>query len=387
MNIVPYFQPIVDISTAQVAGHEVLARIIDDTGRARSAGHLFTDASMDEASILAIDRNVRAQAMQRFAEAGQPGFLTLNISPRWVELLAGSVVPTIEMMREYRIAPEKLVVEITETHSDSAKLMQIASLYKQEGIRVAVDDFGSGYAHFDRVISLEPDIVKLDMRLFKEAVRGGFPQHIVHSLSFMAERLGSMVLCEGIEDFAELSFALEIGSRLHQGFMFSAAQPHFSDRHAFSRDIAGLRYEFLQQRIARERRQHIDEANLLVEAEKLCQLIRDAGEKFSPEQITIADERAFRLFLCDTAGTQISPNFHLQQGRWLQNYDRLGTNWSWRPYFYQLFSAQMAGVKKPVASREYHDSTTGMLIKTIACFVDAQRILMVDVRDTGSFSL
>jgi len=215
MQLIPYFQPIVDIATGLVVGHEALARMIDHDGTVPSAGQIFCDHTLDEQKVLAFDRAVRIQAIQRFSEAGQPGFLTLNISPRWIDLLGDQWIPTVEMLELYDVDPRKVVVEIVETQSNPEKLEAIVKRYKALGIRVAVDDFGAGYSQFDRVIRLAPDIVKLDMRLFKMAVQGGFPKHIVHSLSFLAERMGSQVLCEGVEHYHELRFALEIGSKLN----------------------------------------------------------------------------------------------------------------------------------------------------------------------------
>ncbi len=133
MHLIPYFQPIVDMAKARIIGHEVLARIIKD-GEVLSAGPMFTDPAIDEQTLLHYDRSVREQAFKHFVNAGQPGFLTINISPRWIEILEEDAIPSIELMKKYDISPEKLVFEITETHSDTDKLSHVVEQYKKAGV-------------------------------------------------------------------------------------------------------------------------------------------------------------------------------------------------------------------------------------------------------------
>lgn len=385
MQLIPYFQPIVDISTARVAGHEALARMVDHQGVVRSAGQIFCDTTLDEQQVLAFDRAVRLQALQRFAEAGQPGFLTVNIQPRWIDILADEWVPTVAMMELYDIAPHKVIIEIVEAPSQSDRLESIVAHYKALGMQVAVDDFGAGSSQFDRVVKLAPDIIKLDMRLFKEAVHGGFPQHIVQSLSFLAERMGSQLLCEGVEDYSELRFALEIGSKLVQGFMFSQAMPTFVNEGCFGQDIAIQRKRFLLEGIRKEEMAVTSSQRINEQIQRLADALE---EKALPEQTDLAllDQTMIAsLFICDIGGTQLSPTYRQQSGEWYADQDQLGTNWCWRPYFYQLLSSAETMKRQSITSRQYHDAFTGELVKTAARFIGGGRVLMVDIRARDQF--
>lgn len=384
MQLFPYFQPIIDIATGAVIGHEVLARTMGHDGLAKSAGYIFADPGLDEQQVLAFDRAVRLQALQRFADAGQPGFLTLNISPRWIDLLDDDWVPTIEMLDMYKVSPEKIVIEIVETSSNPEKLLDIVKRYKAIGMRVAVDDFGSGCSQFDRVIQLEPDIVKLDMHLFRQAMQGGFPQDIVQSLSFLAERMGSQILCEGVETYHELRFALDIGSKLIQGFMFSEAKSGFTAPTAFAECIAGNRRRFLRDGIRKEEKIIEDSRKIQKEVTRLSRQVRTLGQL--SDLHLIESEHILALFICDTDGCQISPTYRVSTpGTWISCADKIGHNWSWRPYFYQLISGAETMQRLCVTSRSYHDVSTGDLIKTIARFVDKDRILMVDIKEPAGF--
>jgi EAL domain-containing protein (putative c-di-GMP-specific phosphodiesterase class I) len=383
MQLIPYFQPIVDIATAKVVGHEALARMIDHSGNVRSAGQIFCDHTLDEQKVLAFDRAVRLQAIQRFADAGQPGFLTLNISPRWVDLLGDQWIPTVEMLDLYQVDPRKIVVEIVETHSNPEKLADIVKRYKALGMRVAVDDFGAGYSQFDRVIKLAPDIVKLDMRLFKKAMKGGFPQHIVHSLSFLAERMGSQVLCEGVENYDELRFALEIGSKLIQGYMFSEAKSQFTEVGMFERNIAIQRRRFLLESMRKEEKALDDSRKVQHQVEAVCQQIREHGLVIDTSMVD--NTQIYSMFVANTGGTQISPTYKVIENEWQITHEFFGHNWCWRPYFYQLLSSAETMQRKSVTSRQYHDALSGALVKTIACFIDENRVLLVDIKQHHGF--
>lgn len=380
MNLIPYFQPIIDISSAKVVGHEALARFIDDDGTVRSAGGLFHTSQYSEETLLSFDRQVREQALKAFADAGQPGFLTLNISPRWIERLDQKEVPTLAFIRKFGIDPANIVLEIVETHADSKKLLAMVKRYKAFGVRVAVDDFGSGYAQFDRVINLAPDIIKLDMRLFKDAVHGGFSQHIVQSVSFLAERLGSQILCEGVEDYQELRFGLGIGSRLMQGYMFEFAQPYFTEPERFSRMIAIQRKRFFIERVDAEDKvlEHLRTARQQVEL--LAAFLRGNDIDLSADAIPVHNEQILRIYVCDTGGGQRSSSFEYAKGQWLEHAEDRGTNWCWRPYFYQLLAEAEVNRRRLVESSAYHDVTSGALVKTIACYIDDAHILLVDIK-------
>ncbi len=383
MQLIPYFQPIIDISSAKVAGHEVLARYIDDEGGVRSAGGIFHAQHYSADQLLAFDRSVRKQALKKFAEAGQPGFLTLNISPRWIERLEQTAVPTLGYIEEYGIDPSKIVVEIIETHADSQKLLQMVRRYKDFGVKVAVDDFGAGHAQFDRVINLAPDIIKLDMRLFKNAVKGGLAEHMVQSVSYLAERLGSQILCEGIEDYEELRFGLGLGSRLIQGYMFEFAQPYFTDADRFSRMISIQRKRFFIEKIDAQDKILTRLRTAKQQVELLAAFLRGNGMLLSVDSIPVQNDQIMRVYICDNGGGQRSSTFFYEQGRWFERNLEGETNWCWRPYFYQLLAEAEVNHQRLVVSSTYHDMTTAAQVMTIACYIDADNILLVDVKQSS----
>jgi EAL domain-containing protein (putative c-di-GMP-specific phosphodiesterase class I) len=100
-------------------------------------------------------------------------------------------------------------------------------MYRKEGLRVAVDDFGAGFSQLERVIAIQPDIIKLDMRLFQNAARGGVETDVVHLLTRLAKRTGCRIVCEGVETDEDFLFGLNCGAQYMQGYLFSPATANF----------------------------------------------------------------------------------------------------------------------------------------------------------------
>ena len=163
----PYFQPLIDTATGRIAGYEALARLRDDEGNISSAGPLFTDPSVSQAELLELDRNIRRQALERFRDTPE-GFISLNISPAWVsQLQPGKPLPSLQLLEELGLPTDQIVFEITELQGSIEQLRDVVQRYRAAGIRIAIDDFGAGYSMLDRVLALEPDILKLDIQLFR----------------------------------------------------------------------------------------------------------------------------------------------------------------------------------------------------------------------------
>lgn len=219
---VAVFQPFIDTATGRIAGIEALGRLRQADGSLCSVGPLFTDPKVSPGSLRRLDRQIRDDALARLHGAPQDWFLSINISPRWItRLRPNQALPSLKQLERHEISPQRVVFEITELGGGNHKLAEVVSRYRDAGARIAIDDFGAGYSQLDRVLALQPDILKLDMRLFQEAARGGPSGEVVKALAQMAEKTGCWIIAEGVETEAELDFALECGARYVQGFLFA----------------------------------------------------------------------------------------------------------------------------------------------------------------------
>ena len=377
---VAVFQPFIDTANGQIAGVEALARLRDAQGRLHSAGPLFADPKTPAAALRRLDRAIREQAFARFHAAPAHWFLSVNISPRWIgRLRPAQALPSLKQLASSGIAAQRVVFEITELGGASARLAAVAARYREAGVRIAIDDFGAGYSQLDRVLALRPDILKLDMRLFQEAARGGPSGEVVKALALMAEKTGCWIIAEGVETEAELHFALECGARFVQGYLFAKPELEFFDSDAFVEHFARLRDAYVQNKLAERLRLMALRRQL---AELFTQLKSDT-QSLAPAVTPATYPWLLRLYQCDRHGTQITPNLEWLDGRWQADDRYLGHNWSWRPYFYQLL-AEGWDERRLILSNTYRDATSNQYCLTAGQFIeDGARLLLVDIDASG----
>lgn len=375
----PYFQPLIDTATGRIAGYEALARLRQDDGSIVSAGPLFTDPRTPAHDLLELDRSIRKLALERFRD-NPGGFLTLNISPQWIsQLQPDKPLPSLQLLAETGLSPDQVVFEITELQGDIDQLREVVKRYREAGIRIAIDDFGAGYSMLDRVLALEPDILKLDIQLFRKAASGkGNSGDFVRALALMAEKSGCWIIAEGVETEQELHFALECGTRYVQGYLFAKPEENFLPERAVEAQFSALRDHYVSSKLA-ERAQL---ATLRAQLSELFGLLNRwlaAGAK--PDDLPAHDNYPWllRCFLCDAHGTQISPNYEWLQDRWQADPHYLDHNWSWRPYFYQIL-AEAGEDSRVILSNRYRDATTNQYCMTSGLFIDNSRhLLLVDI--------
>lgn len=375
----PYFQPLIDTATGRVAGYEALARLRDEEGVVRSAGPLFTDPEVDPDDLLELDRTVRRLALERFRDS-PAGYLSLNISPLWVSRLqSGKPLPSLALMEEIGVAPEQIVFEITELQGDIHQLKDVVQRYRQAGIRIAIDDFGAGYSMLDRVLALEPDILKLDIQLFRRAASGtGNSGDFVRALALMAEKSGCWIIAEGVETEAELHFALECGARYVQGYLFGKPQENFLPDDAVQARFSAMRDDYVREKLAERARLAELRRNL---AKLFAELRNWLAAGAVPARLPSPDRYPWliRCFLCDSQGTQISPNYEWHDRQWRADPGYLDHNWSWRPYFYQIL-AEAGEDSRVILSNRYRDATTNQYCMTSGLFIDnSKHLLLVDI--------
>lgn len=377
------FQPFIDTATGRIAGVEALGRLRQADGQLLSVGPLFADPKVSPANLRRLDRALRDNALSRLHEVPSDWFLSLNISPRWISRLRpGQPLPSLKQLQRHGVAPQRIVFEITELGGDSQRLASVVERYRQAGARIAIDDFGAGYSQLDRVLALQPDILKLDMRLFQAAARGGPSSDVVKALAQMAEKTGCWIIAEGVETEAELNFALECGSRYVQGFLFAQGEVEFFAADAFVRRFAELRDRYVLKKVAERARL----MSLRQQLGKLMCLLQHWAEGQAPlTQLPQLHDYPWllRFYQCDRHGTQLTPNLEWRNGAWQSDASYLGHNWSWRPYFYHLL-AEGWDERRLTLSNTYRDATSNQYCLTAGQFFDnGQRLLLIDIDAAG----
>jgi EAL domain-containing protein (putative c-di-GMP-specific phosphodiesterase class I) len=380
-KLFPYFQPIVGAASGTIIGYEALARQHDAEGRVISAGELFSSPDVAIDQLIAWDRGVRRLALQQFSESNYKGYLTINISAAWIDLIADfNSLPTVLMLEELHIDRSRVIIEITESKGDLNKLVEIASVYRRHGLKIAIDDFGAGFSQLERVMAIQPDIIKLDIQLFQNATRGGIASDVVHLISRLAKRTGCRIVCEGVETEDDFHFGLSCGAQYMQGYLFSPAIAEFKEPLHYHQQISKLRKTFLKKTLIKERHK----IQFITEIKDLIEILKKALETdFNLNKLSahpFEKSGVLRFYLCNNDGEQISSNFNFAEGKWFEDATQLGFNWAWRPYFYQLLALEsVKDCYRLVTSERYRDFNTDLLCKTLSLRLDDERILLLDI--------
>jgi EAL domain-containing protein (putative c-di-GMP-specific phosphodiesterase class I) len=199
-----------------VFAYEALVR-----GRANEpASAVF--ASLDPSQLYQFDRRARTRAIALAAALGVEASLSLNFLPKSLDALPDAVSSTIDAARAASISLQRIILEVTENEiiHDPGRFASMMNVYRAQGVRVAIDDFGAGYSGLNLLAEFQPDIVKLDMQLVRSIDSNGPRQAIVRALVQACDDLGIDVLAEGVETQAEQRWFRRVGVRLFQGYLY-----------------------------------------------------------------------------------------------------------------------------------------------------------------------
>lgn len=214
------FQPIGSTNQKGVSGVEALARGIDMEGQLIPPLVLFKMAS-EAGLVIELDRLCQRKAIQAFAKRPaiyEDLILFLNVDNSVIHLDRNTHAINSFVVAA-GLSPHKLVLEINELHTaDMDAVQDFVSTYRELGFMISIDDIGSGYSNLDRIILLEPDIIKIDRELIRNVHRDYYKQQVVEMVIRLSEKTGAIVVAEGVEKIEEILKVLEFGAQLLQGF-------------------------------------------------------------------------------------------------------------------------------------------------------------------------
>ncbi len=211
-------QPIVDLESGQLHGHEGLIRGPSDS-LLHSPLALMRAADLDglraETEILCIDTIAAA-----FARLRLEGRLFINLSPVVVAGHARLLGDLLSILKSNYLSSDRVVIELTEDGSaaEMPNLMDILVEFQAEGFRFALDDLGEGYSSLRRWSELRPHYVKIDKHFISGINQDPVKLQFVRSLQQIAVNSNARLIAEGIETRAELTLVRELGIRFGQGY-------------------------------------------------------------------------------------------------------------------------------------------------------------------------
>jgi diguanylate cyclase (GGDEF)-like protein len=223
-RIVPYFQPIVDLSTCQATKHEVLARVIMKNGEIRSIFPYLTIAK--ESNLYPqITKTIISQSFAVIAE--HAGDFSINLSIE--DIGSNETVEMIEhMLDQYPNIGKRIIFEILESEAieEYEGIVNFITRMRRYGCRIAIDDFGSGYSNFSRILNLTIDIIKIDGSLIRTLDTDDKAITIVQTIVNFTKSASIQTVAEFVHNKAIAHIVSELGIDAAQGFYFYEPAPH-----------------------------------------------------------------------------------------------------------------------------------------------------------------
>jgi diguanylate cyclase (GGDEF)-like protein len=235
-----HFQPIVRLRDNRVVGFEALARWIDpDLGFVSPA--VFVPLAEERGFIDTLSETLLRKAAEATLAWPRDLFLSFNLSSVQLMDLRTSY-NTLSILNSVGFDPRRLEMEITETavmtSADTAR--RIIKDLKDAGIRISLDDFGTGQSSLGRLRDFTFDKVKIDRAFVSAITTDRTSEHIIKAIITMCEGLDLEVVAEGIETEAEAQKLRELGCGMGQGYHFGRP----ADAAATLRYLADNHHEF-----------------------------------------------------------------------------------------------------------------------------------------------
>ena len=220
-QFVSYLQPIISLNSNELYGYESLLRTKDPHTNL-SPGKLFDVATKTGLHSL-LDQRAREEAVKARVgkvPAGTKSFI--NFLPSTIYNPDFCLQHTFKIVEKYQVNPEDLVFEVVETEKieDVNHLKKVLDRYKKEGMKVALDDVGSGFSTLDMLELLRPDYVKIDRSYISNCDQNQGKIDFLKEANDRAHALGIITLAEGKERIEEAQVCASLGYDLGQGYLF-----------------------------------------------------------------------------------------------------------------------------------------------------------------------
>ncbi|HXF53712.1 MAG TPA: EAL domain-containing protein [Hyphomicrobiaceae bacterium] len=224
-EFVLHYQPLVDLNTNEITGCEALIRWFHPERGLVSPAE-FVPLAEENGFIVALGEWVIRQACLTAAGWPAPLKVSVNLSPAQFRntQLASLIVSALGAAG---LAPERLELEITESvllansEANLATLTQLRTL----GVKIALDDFGSGYSSLAYLQKFPFDRIKIDRCFVRDIGASASARNIVRAMAAMANGLGMATTAEGVETEEQRAAVLSEGCSEMQGYLISRALP------------------------------------------------------------------------------------------------------------------------------------------------------------------
>ena len=219
------FQPQIDFNTNEMVGVEALIRWQHPDQGVVSPNKFIGVAELT-GLIVPMGAWVLKAACQQVAAWQQPDLakakVSVNVSPLQLKS-EGFNDYVVQVLRETGLAPERLVIELTESafmHSDGQSMESLQAL-KRIGVKLAIDDFGTGYSCLSYLRDIPGDYLKVDRSFVNDVPGKERSEAVTSAIVVLGKNLHYQIVAEGVETEAQAEYLKALGCDFVQGFLYA----------------------------------------------------------------------------------------------------------------------------------------------------------------------
>ena len=224
-----YYQPQYYAGNKRLRGMEALIRWRDGSGRMVSPA-VFIPIAEQNGAIVPIGRWVMEEGVRQYAKwrQNQDNSMVLSINVSAIQYMRdGFVDELLQVLSTYQVHPQEVELEITESIliEDFEKVTAKLRSLRSYGIRVSLDDFGTGFSSLSYLKKLPIDTLKIDKSFIDTVLSDGATRVITESIISMVRTLGLETIAEGVEQEQQYKYLHAIGCDIIQGYYFGRPLP------------------------------------------------------------------------------------------------------------------------------------------------------------------
>jgi diguanylate cyclase (GGDEF)-like protein/PAS domain S-box-containing protein len=215
-NIIPYFQPIIDMKDGKVMKYEALARLQTDSGEIITP-YYFLDSAKEDKTFEYFTR----QMMQKVFNVYGVKKTHISINLTYENICSESMIQYI-INRLDTYGGEGITFEIVESEdiADYNVIEEFILMVKGYGCKVSIDDFGSGYSNFTNIIKLNIDYIKLDGSLIEKLNSDSNVKHMIEGLLIFSKNANIKTIAEFVSSKELADSVKELGIDYSQGYYY-----------------------------------------------------------------------------------------------------------------------------------------------------------------------
>jgi len=223
-RIEPYFQPIVDTQTKKIVKYEILARLIHKNGHIESI-YPYLQIAKDNKLYADITKTVLRKTHEKVLKKD----VDININVSVEDILDKEIIREIyHLYLRNSSLSSRVTFEILESEAvvDYREIKKFLNKVKQQGAKIAIDDFGSGYSNFEHLVNLNIDYLKFDGSLIKQLPTNENAYKIIKMINEFAKDLGIQTVAEFVASEDIYNKVRELNVDFCQGYYFHEPYPY-----------------------------------------------------------------------------------------------------------------------------------------------------------------